>query len=225
MFKRAIGIIFSALSFVGSAHADMPKGEYLDGPSKSAVILAHGQGLYPTSQVVGPLRKDINKELGMPTLSLQMPVVQGKHSNESYLQYEATFPDAYKLIEAAIAFLKEKGIQKIYLMGYSMGARMTTGFLAEHPDSGVSGYIGVGVLGGGQPPMNANVNLRKITVPVLDIYADSGSDAKFAEFRKNFISDRYTQIPISGARHDFNCCESQVSQFVVKWLKDQSEKK
>jgi pimeloyl-ACP methyl ester carboxylesterase len=225
MFKKTIGIIITSLLFASHAYADMPKGEYLDGgSSKSAVILAHGQGLGPTSQVVDPLRKNINKELGMHTLSLQMPVVPGKHSNESYIEYEATFPEAYKSIQDGIAFMKDKGVQKIYLMGYSMGARMTTAFLADHADSGVAGYIGVGMLGGGQPPMNTNVNLRKVLIPVLDIYADSDNDAKFAQFRKSFISDRYTQISIAGAKHDFRCCESDVSQHVVKWLKDQDQK-
>lgn len=225
MFKQAIGIIFTSMLLASHAYADMPQGEYLDGgSSKSGLILAHGQGGSPNSHVVDPIRKDINKELGMHTLSLQMPVVPGKRSIETYLGYEATFPDAYKSIEAGIAFMKDKGVKKIYLMGFSMGARMTTAFLADYPDSGVAGYIGVGMLGGGQPPLNTNVNLRKVAIPVLDIYANSDNDAKFAEFRKNFISNRYTQISIEGAKYDFRCCESAVSQHIVNWLRDQDDK-
>jgi hypothetical protein len=56
----------------------MPEGEYLDGGlSKVCVVLAHGQGLSPNSQVVGPLRKGIHRELGYHTLSLQMPTIGG----------------------------------------------------------------------------------------------------------------------------------------------------
>lgn len=209
------------------AHAEMPKGQYLEGKgSKVGVILAHGQGMDPDSNVVGPLRKSINGELGFDTLSLQMPVVSGEKSPDKFLEYGPTFPEAYKAIQAGIDFLKkEKGVERIYLMGYSMGGRMTTGFLAQHPDSGIAGYIGVGLLGGGPEPLNANLNLKKINLPVIDIYADSGPDAKSAEFRKPFVSDRYTQVIISGAKHDYRGYENQVSKAVIAWLRQQESMK
>ena len=183
-------VVFTLLFVVNVVYAEMPKGEYLEGKdSKVGVILAHGQGKGPDSNVVGPLRKSINKELGFHTLSLQMPVLSGSKSPDKLLEYGPTFPDAYTAIQAGIDFLKkEKGVVRIYLMGYSMGGRMTTGFLAQNPDSGVIGYIGVGLLGGGQEPLNTNLNLKKIKLPVIDIYADSGLDAKSAEFRKPFAS-------------------------------------
>lgn len=212
------------LFFVGNiVYAEMPKGEYLEGKdSKAGVILAHGQGMDPDSNVVGPLRKFINKELGFYTLSLQMPVVSGAKSPDKFLEYGPTFPDAYKTIQAGIDFLKkEKGVERIYLMGYSMGGRMTTGFLAQNPDSGIIGYIGVGLLGGGQEPLNTHLNLKKIKLPVIDIYADSGPDANSAEFRKPFVSDRYTQVIISGAKHDYRGYDNQVSKAVITWLKQQ----
>jgi len=211
-----------ALLFVGTVvYAEMPKGEYLEGKdSKVGVILAHGQGMDPNSNVVGPLRESINKELGFHTLSLQMPVVSGAKSPDKFLEYGPTFPDAYKTIQAGIDFLKkEKGVERIYLMGYSMGGRMTTGFLAQNPDSGVIGYIGVGLLGGGQEPLNTNLNLKKIKLPVIDIYADSGPDAKSAEFRKPYVSERYTQVIISGAKHDYRGYDNQVAKAVIAWLR------
>jgi len=208
-----------------TAHAVMPEGKYLEGKdSKIAVILAHGQGLDPDSQVVGPLRKAINKELGFHTLSLQMPVVPGKRGPEMVQFYESTFPDAYKRIQAAIEFLKkEKGVERLYLMGYSMGGRMTSAFLANHPDSGIAGYIGVGLLAGGEEPMNTNLNLRKVKVPVLDVYAENDRDAKFAENRKPFVSERFKQVPIPGAKHDYRGYENQVNKSVIEWLKEQTK--
>lgn len=83
-----------------------------------------------------------------------------------------------------------------------MGARMTTGYLAENPDSGVAGYLGVGLLGGGEPPLNANANPRQVKIPVIGMYAESSNDAKFAGFQKAFVSDRHVQIPVPGAQHD-----------------------
>jgi len=56
---------------------------------------------------------------------------------------------------------------------------------------------------------------------VIDIYADSGPDAKSAEFRKPFVSDRYTQVIISGAQHDYRGYDDQVAKAVIDWLKHQ----
>jgi len=219
--------VFLALVIVSNAAAaDMPKGEYLEGKnSKVGVILAHGQGLNPDSNVVGPLRKTINKDLGFHTLSLQMPVLPGPKTLDKFLEYEPTFPEAYKVIQAGIDFLKQKGVERIYLMGYSMGGRMTTGFLVRNPDSGVIGYIGVGLLGGGPEPLNTNLNLKKIKLPVIDISADSGPDAKSAEFRKQLVSDRYTQVTIPGAKHDYLGYNDQVDAAVIGWLKKLESKK
>lgn len=209
-----------------TARADMPKGEYLEGrDSRVGVILAHGQGLDPDSQVVGPLRRAINKELGFHTLSLQMPVLPGARSADRLPEYAATFPDAYKAIQAGIDFLKkERGVERVYLMGYSMGGRMTSAFLAQAADPGVVGFIGVGLLGGGTEPLNTNLNLRKVKLPVIDVHADSDPDAASAAFRKPFVSDRYTQVVIAGARHDYRGYDDQVAQAVLAWLKRQESR-
>jgi len=222
--KAVMGFAVLALIFFSNTvYAEMPKAEYLEGKgSKVGVILAHGQGLDPDSNVVGPLRRAINKDLGFHTLSLQMPVLPGAKTPEKYLEYGATFPEAYQTIQAGIDFLKkEKGVERIYLMGYSMGGRMTSAFLAQNPGSGVTGYIGVGLLGGGPEPLNTNLNLKKTVLPVIDIYADSGPDAKGAEFRKPFVSERYTQEVIPGAKHDYQGFEDQVAKAVIAWLKRQ----
>src|SRR5512143_228387 len=149
--------IMMALWIASVSNAEMPKGEYLAGKdSATAIILAPGRAQGPDSHVVGPLRKAINKELGFHTLSLQMPVLP----SSNYLDYASTFPDAFKAIQAAIDYLTtKKGVKRIYLMGYSMGARMTTAFIVERPTPVIVGYIGVGLLEGGGKPLDANQNL------------------------------------------------------------------
>jgi dienelactone hydrolase len=225
--RRKISTIASLIVFLTAttANAVMPEGMYLEGEnSKVGVILAHGRGLNPDSQVVGPLSEAINKELGYHTLSLQMPVVPGKVSKELILSYESTFPEAYKRIQAAIDFLKkEKGIERLYLMGYSMGGRMTSAFLANYTDSGIAGYVGVGLLAGFKEPLNSTLNLRKVKIPVLDVYAENDRDATFAEERKQFISDRFKQVSIPGAKHNYQGYEDQVNKAVITWLKEQSK--
>ena len=139
-----------------------------------------------------------------------------------YTELFAAFPEAYQRIQAAIDFLKkEKGVERIYLMGHSMGGRMTSGFLANQPDAAVVGFIGVGLSAGGKEPVNTNLNLRKVKVPVLDVYGDNEMDAKAAGFRKPLVSDRFTQVEISGAKHDYRGYDRQVAEPVVGWLKKQ----
>ena len=222
--RRLLAVALFAL--VSQAIAQMPQGEYLDGKdSKIGVILAHGQGLDADANVVGPLRRAIHKELGFHTLSLSMPTLPGAKSLDLFEEYASTFPEAYARIQAAIDFLKkEKGVERIYLMGHSMGGRMTTAFLANSPDAPVVGYIGVGLLGGGKEPLNTNLNLRKIKVPVIDIYAENDRDAKSAEFRRQFVSDRFLQVPVPGAKHDYRGYETVVADAVNGWLRKQEGK-
>lgn len=222
--KATMRLVGIALFILGAVvYADMPKGKYLEGKNwKVGVVLAHGKGLDPDSQVVGPLRWAINEELGFHTLSLQMPVIRGKQRAGEFESYAPVFPDAYQRIQAAIDFLKnEKGVTRVYLMGYSMGGRMTSAFLANHPDSGIAGYIGVGLVAGGEEPLNTNLNLRKVKIPVLDVYAENDSDAKFAENRKRLVSERFKQVSIPGATHEYRGHDNEVISAVIAWLKEQ----
>lgn len=224
MFRVFLGCLMFLLA--GQPAAQMPKGEYLDGhDSRVAVVLAHGQGLDPDGNVVGPLRRAINKELGFHTLSLSMPTLPGAKSPDLFEEYAATFPDAYGRIRSALDYLKqEKGVERIYLMGHSMGGRMTTAFLADNPDAPVAGFIGVGLLAGGKEPLNTNLNLRKVKVPVIDVYAEDDRDAKAAAFRKALVSDRFVQVPVAGAKHDYRGYEDVVAGAVIGWLRKQEAK-
>lgn len=223
--KKIIVVLTSmfVLAIGSKAMAGPPSGSaYLDGgSSKVAVILCHGRAQGPRWKVVDPLRKDINKQLGYHTLSLQLP---GK--GKDWERYAEVFPRAYEEIQAGIDFLrKEKGVTKIYLMGHSMGSRMATAFLVEHPESGIAGFIGVGIQNGGRYPLDSNSNLRKIKIPVLDVYGDGGTgkDKIEAEVRSDMVSDRYIQVLIPKADHQFNRGEEEMVKAVVDWLNKQAE--
>lgn len=223
---RSIRLLFATIFFLlaSNVYAQPSGSELLQGrETTTAVILAHGRDGGPDAKVVGPLRKTINNELGFYTLALQMPVLPSK----DFRAYAPTFPDAYKTIQAGIDYLtKEKGVKRIYLMGYSMGARMTSAFLAEQPHPAVVGYIGVGVLEGGGKPLDATQNIRRVRLPVIDVYADGTPlDLRSAENRQSLVSDSYRQIRIKGATHSFQGYDSQVAQAIIAWLKEQEHKR
>ncbi len=220
MFSRRFFSVCLLATLSTLAVAQVPPGELIDVPgSKTAVILAHGRAQGPDGQVVGPLRRSISKDAGFTTLSLQLPVL----ATADYLAYAATFPDAYKTIQAAIEYLsKEKGVSRIYVLGYSMGARMTTAFLASTDVTSVSGYIGVGILEGGGDLLDANLNIRKLKVPILDLYADSTPlDLRSAENRNSLVGPQYKQVRFAGANHSFKGYETELSREIVAWLKSQ----
>jgi pimeloyl-ACP methyl ester carboxylesterase len=223
---RPIRLLFTTIFFllVSNVYAQPSGSELLQGKeTTTAVILAHGRGGGPDANVVGSLRKAINNELGFYTLALQMPVLPDK----DFRTYAPAFPDAYKTIQAGIDYLvKEKGIKRIYLMGYSMGARMTSAFLAKQPHPAVVGFIGVGLLEGGGEPLDANQSIRRIRLPVIDVYADSTPlDLRSANNRQSLVSDRYKQMRIEGAEHSFRGHDPQVAQVIIAWLKEQEQKR
>lgn len=218
--------IYLAFAFVGMflssvAYADKPNGSvYLDGgDSKYGLILAHGKGKNPTWLVVEPVRKGIHDELGYHTLSLQMPT-----GYSDWKDYADGFPEAYGTIEEAITYLKnEKGVSKVYLFGHSMGSRMASAYVAEHPNSGISGLIVAGCRNNGGSPLACDENLEDVRIPVLDIWGGkNGKDSKAASQRSGMVSATYTQIEIIGANHKFEGHEDELMGAVEKWLKMQN---
>ena len=219
VFVLAISFFTSALTFAGQ-----PSGSaYLDGgTSKVGIILCHGRGQHPTWKVVDPLRKDLHARLGYHTLSLQMPAAQ-----KNWKAYAVDFPRAETEIEAGIAFLRdEKKVERIYLMGHSMGSRMATSFLANNPDAPIVGFVGVGIRNGGDEPLDSNANLRRVTLPVVDIYGDGGDgiDLKHATTRSDMVSNRYKQVFIQGANHTFDDHEEDMLKAVIDWLSERDLK-
>ncbi|MEE8482726.1 MAG: hypothetical protein V3S12_05180, partial [Acidiferrobacterales bacterium] len=105
----------------------------------------------------------------------------------------------------------------------SMGSRMATAFLAEYPNAGIDGFIGVGIHSGGEDPMDSEQNLRVISLPVLDVYGNKGDGIDYyqADSRSDMVSRRYKQVVINGADHQFNRRkhEKEMVQVVVEWLR------
>jgi pimeloyl-ACP methyl ester carboxylesterase len=214
-FLSIVAILTSA-----SALADIPAGSaYLDGgSSKVALILAHGRGQHPTWKVVDPLRKGVNDDLGYHTLSLQMP-----NEDKEWKEYADDFPQAYAMIKDGIRYLKEeKGVIKIFLMGHSMGSRMTSAFVSENHDQAVTGLVVAGCRNNGGPLLSCEENLHDVKIPILDIWgADNGKDSDAASDREALASDTYQQVEVPGANHKFEGYEDEFVTLVVAWLKSQ----
>jgi pimeloyl-ACP methyl ester carboxylesterase len=222
MFARILApIMISILLYSSTALAGMPEGAvYLDGgQSEYGLILSHGVGQNPTALVVDPLRRAVHEQLGWHTLSLSMP------REEDWSQFGRVFPQAYERLARAAEFLmRERGVRHVYMMGHSMGSRMSSAFLADNPDAPVRGLIVAGIRHDGGVPMNGRVNLERVALPVLDIWGEGSKvDSRYAAERRDLVSATYTQVAIPEANHSFERREGMFTARVIEWLRNMSQ--
>ncbi|MEM7250725.1 MAG: alpha/beta fold hydrolase [Pseudomonadota bacterium] len=212
-------LILLLLPSLASAGNDPPSGSlYLAGdPDRPGLVLAHGRGTHPDWKVVGPLRRVANRALGYHTLSLQLP-----NPDKHWSSYLDTFPSAYQRIGEGIRFLRARGVEHIYLMGHSMGARMMSAYLARHDAGSVVGIIVAGCRNNGPEPMACASNLASLNVPVLDIWPeDNPLDSAAGAARIGLVSDRYRQVEITSRDHQFDGRIDEFLEATVGWLKAQ----
>jgi len=193
-------------------------------PRKGAAIILHGRGLHPNWEtVVQPLRVAL-PDSGWDTLSLQMPVLE---KDAKYFDYVPVFPEAWPRIEAAIAYLREQGIDTIVLIAHSCGAHMAMNWVDEHGDKPIAAYVGIGMGATDyKQPMVKPFPLEKMSVPVLDVYGSKDYPAvlRMAPERRAMLekagNPQSAQQVIEGAEHYFNGHNDELVETINNWLND-----
>lgn len=133
---------------------------------RAALILTHGAGTHPDFGVTGELRAAL-ADRGYTTLSIQMPVLA---ANADAAQYVALFPEAGRRLEAAINYLRTRGMKRIALVSHSMGARMANDFIAHHAKTRLMAWLPLAISTGRFGP------LAGVRFPIFDIYAEHDFD-------------------------------------------------
>jgi len=194
--------------------------ENADDNSGRAVIVMHGTGIHPDwPQVVQPLRVGLT-ESNWNTISIQMPVLV---NDVEYAEYAPLYAEVSPRIDAAMNYLKEKGMKTIVLIGHSQGAAMAAYYLSI-TDKPVAGFVAIGMVSFDEPePMNSLISLRSIRQPVFDVYGDddlegiiANADARVTS-AKNAGNKNYKQIKITG-NHFFDGEEELLLETVAAWL-------
>lgn len=193
------------------------------GDTGRAAIVVHGIGVHPNwEQVVRPLRVGL-PEHGWHTLSIQMPILL--NDAESY-QYAPLLDEVAGRINAAIAYLGERGRENVAIVAHSMGATMTMRYMEDVPDAPVLGLVLIGMQGGTETVHDNASTLEKVGLPVLDLY---GSDdlpgvvdftGRKAEAARTAGNDAFRQIRVEGANHFFDGLEDELVEIVAGWLED-----
>lgn len=166
----------------------------------------------------------LNNEFSFHALSLHVPQVPSNEKGVKLAEaYAQLYPDVEKLIDSGIHHLHtEKKVKTLYLVGFSMGTRMATAYLARHPSAPFRGYISVSTTCRGPEPMDSNSNLVKVNLPVLDIYGTgSDFDVACASERSALaeMSDTYKMVRVEGAPHNFRSYENKLTDHAKDWLK------
>ncbi len=190
-----------------------------DSPSKNGLIVLHGTGFHPDyEQVVRPLRVALASS-DWHTLSIQLPLLS---SEARYNDYISVYPEVPPRLDAATQYLQNKGVNNISIVAHSQGATMAAYYVARHEHS-ITSLVLIG-MSAQHRDMNINSaeSLKKISIPVLDIYGSKDFPAvlQTVDIRSNAAAhnEHYQQRVIDGAYHFFEIREDELIDAVSNWL-------
>jgi pimeloyl-ACP methyl ester carboxylesterase len=173
------------------------------------VIVIHGVGVHPDWGLISSVRTGL-ADAGFATLSVQMPVLAATASRDDYV---ALFPEAGERIAAAIAFLKNRGIDRIAIVSHSMGASMVNAYLARADVARIDAWVPIGML------IDFAVAPRE---PVLDVTAeDDFPEVREAAPRRASQSPRDActrHIVIAGGDHYMANRQKQLVAAIAPFL-------
>jgi len=185
-------------------HAPNPK-------AAAGVIVVHGRGVHPDAGLINPLRSQLSEQ-GYATLSVQMPVLAAEVTGE---QYPPLFPEAAERLQAAVAYLRGKGMRKVAIVSHSMGSRMANYFLNHAGDARVDAWVAIGILGEYTEP-------GTLKAPVLDLYGEHDFPAVLESAARRADALRKLrgsgQVQVAGADHFFAGMESELVRRVRQFL-------
>lgn len=207
---------------VGSAKTLALYTEHSAEKAQGAAIVLHGTGVHPNwDQIVRPIRSQL-PDYGWSTLSVQMPILP----NEAAMNdYAVLFDEIAPRLDAAVKFLKSKGINNIVIIGHSLGATMAAYYLRK-PASNITALVAIGSTGSSFKDKEKNYfkSLELIKIPILDIFGAidlpevmEGAERKKALAQK-FGNKKYTQIKVAGANHFFDNKEDVLIKRIRGWL-------
>lgn len=190
-------------------------------PDKPICILtlAHGAGADMNHSFMETLSGALSKE-GIATLRFNFPFMENKKGR----------PDspavAHATIAAAIAKARELNPKlPLFVSGKSFGGRMSSQFLALHPDPSVKGIIfyGFPLHPSGKPSIERAEHLKALKIPMLFLQGSKDTLATWdlIETVCNSLK-KATLIKLEGADHSFKAGKKDIMTLLVsdtkKWV-------
>ncbi len=201
-----------------SASAGKVSAEYIVPENAIGIIsLAHGAGAGMNHSFMVALSKAL-AELGIATLRFNFPFIEQKKRR----------PDlpavAHKTIEAAIKDIRKSYPDlPLFLAGKSFGGRMSSQFLAAHPDPAVKGIIffGFPLHPVGKPSTERAEHLKDVKVPMLFLQGTRDELATLELIEQVCSSlKQATLIKLEGANHAFKAGKQDLIPVLAKYVYD-----
>ncbi len=186
---------------------------------KCIFTLAHGAGAGMEHSFMETLADSLS-EVGIATLRFNFPFAEHKKGR----------PDspaiAHMTIEAAITKARELNPKlPIFASGKSFGGRMSSQYLAGHPDSSVKGIIfyGFPLHPSGKPSTERADHLKALKIPMLFLQGTKDTLADWALIKSVCESLRKaTLVKLEGADHSFKAGKNDVMPMLInetnKWV-------
>ena len=199
--------------------------EHTTESGKGGAIIMHGMGIHPNwPDAIYPLRTRL-PEFGWTTLSVQLPILHNEAVSEDYAPLMIEVPTR---IDAAVAFLKQQGIENIVLVGHSLGAVMAiyhvAGNSASVPQISAVATIGLNAQDTVSESLDTLAILERVKHPLLDVVgSEDNPDVKDTAAQRKQAAERggivhYKQIVIVGSNHFHVGQEAALVDAVNEWL-------
>jgi len=205
--------------------------------AKGTAIILHGRGFHPDwPDAINPLRVGLT-ESGWNTLSVQMPVLEKAAKYYDYVPlFDEAVPRISRAIEYARAQLEQSGNNgKVVLIAHSCGAHMAMAWVEAGVAAGltedvnrfgnIDAYIGLGMGATDyKQPLIHSFPLDKLTIPVLDVYAEMDYPAviKMAAGRWQQIqaagNEKSRQVIVKNSAHYYKDNGEALTSVIKQWL-------
>jgi len=179
---------------------------------KCVMTLAHGAGAGMNHSFMISLARSLAGE-GIVTLRFNFP----------FAEYKKGRPDppavAHKAVESAIQKANQLFPKlPVFAAGKSFGGRMSSQYLALHPDSSVRGIIfyGFPLHPSGKPSIERAEHLKEIKIPMLFLQGSNDALAAWDLIESVCASLRHaTLVRLEGVDHSFKAGKVDVMQILV----------
>jgi uncharacterized protein len=186
------------------------------------MVLAHGAGAGMNHVFMVSLSNAL-AEKGIATLRFNFPFMEQKTFRTD------TPAVAHQAIAAAIAKAQQLFPKlPLFVAGKSFGGRMSSQYLAEHPDAAVKGIIfyGFPLHPAGKPSTDRAEHLKLVKQPMLFLQGTKDTLAEWDLIEPVCKSlKRATMVKIEGADHSFKAGKKDVLSLLVAATQDWVQKK
>ena len=201
-----------------SASAGKVSAEYIVPENANGIVsLAHGAGAGMNHTFMVALAKAL-ADLGIASLRFNFPFIEQKKRR----------PDlpavAHKTIEAAVNDIRKSYPDlPLYLAGKSFGGRMSSQYLAAHPDPALKGIIffGFPLHPVGKPSIDRAEHLKDVKVPMLFLQGTRDELATLELIEQVCSSLKLaTLVKLEGANHAFKAGKQDLIPVLAKHAYD-----